>query len=302
MAAGKKTKTKKITIAKTEPQPVIEPDIKIEDIKIHPEQTEETSQLTKSQTIPEEEKVEPVAKEQVVIPQKPVEEPKVQSAGKEPVVNPDQSTVVIDAKTPTIQVMENAVTTQPVVADVPSAESNTQNVNPLDDFKKKMETELNMPDKPRKNYMWPILFIFIFAIALFAGVFAYRQGVFEGLFAKKEVAVTPTPVPPTATPEPTLAEADLSEYEVQILNGSEVSGEASRQKDSLEAEGFTIASVGNADESNYTDTIIQAKKNVGKAFIAKLKSVLEETFDTIKTKTLDEDSSVPVVVILGIKK
>jgi hypothetical protein len=301
MAASKKTKTKKESITKTEPQTVVEPDIKTEDIKIHPDQQEEIVQPVKPQAVTEE-KTEPVIKEEVAIPQKPVEEPKVQSAGKEPVVNPDQPAAVIDTKTPTIQVMENAVPTQPVAAETPSVENNAQNASPLDDFKKKMETELKMPDKPQKNYMWPILFIFIFAITLFAGVFAYRQGVFEGLFAKKEVAATPTPVPPTTTPEPTLVEADLSEFEVQILNGSEVGGEASRQKDSLEAEGFTIASVGNADESSYTDTIIQAKKNVNKAFVAKLKSILEETFDTVKTKTLDEDSSVPVVVILGIKK
>lgn len=301
MAAAKKTKTKKETITKIEPQAVIEPDIKTEDIKIHTEQPEEIPQPIQSKTATEE-KIVPDVKEEAIVSQEPVEEPKIEGTGKGPLVDMDQPLVPTDAKAPTTQVMENAVSAG-VTGEVSSVVDVAQNAaGPLDDFKKKMETELKMPDKPQKNYMWPILFIFIFAITLFAGVFAYRQGVFKGLFEKKEVAVTPTPIPPTATPEPTLSEADLSEYEVQVLNGSEVSGEASRQKDSLEAEGFTIASIGNADESNYTDTIIQAKKNVNKAYVAKLKSVLEETFDTVKTKTLDEDSSVPVVVILGVKK
>ena len=154
------------------------------------------------------------------------------------------------------------------------------------------------PDQPQaKTFMWPILFIFIIAVVLLVGIFAYKQGMFKGVKVN-EVTVTPTPV---VTVEPTKA-PDLTKYEVQILNGSDVAGEASNQKASLEGEGFTVASIGNADNSDYTDTIIKTKAEVDKAFIAKLKSVFEGSFTAVQTESLSEDSSVPVVVILGTKK
>ena len=58
----------------------------------------------------------------------------------------------------------------------------------------------------------------------------------------------------------------------------------------------------NADNSDYTDTIIKAKTEVDKDFIAKLKSVLSSSLTVNATESLSEDSSVPVVVVIGTKK
>jgi hypothetical protein len=183
----------------------------------------------------------------------------------------------------------------------PTANLSSQQPNPLSDFKEKVEEEMNMPAKPQKNYMWPILFIFIIAIVLLAGVFAYKQGMFKGVGEKaKVVTVSPTPTS-AVTPSPAKT-VDLTKYEIEILNGSEVGGEASRQKTNLEEEGFIISSIGNADSSDYTDTIIKAKTEVNKDFIAKLKSVLGSAFTVGETESLSEDSSVSVVVIIGTKK
>ena len=176
--------------------------------------------------------------------------------------------------------------------------------NPLNKFKDRVNEEINMQDKPRKkNYMWPILLIFIIAILLLAGVFAYKKG-FLGIEKINIISSSPTPTPtvaPSSTPTPSVA-VDLSEYEIEILNGSEVDGEASRQKDNLEGEGFTISSIGNADDSDYTDTIIEAKKDVDKNFIAKLKDALSNTFTVGEVQALSEDSSASVIVTLGTKK
>ncbi len=172
-------------------------------------------------------------------------------------------------------------------------------VNPLTDFKEKMnKEEMYSPFAPeKKNYMWPILLIFIIAIALLAGVFLYRQGIFKG-GKENKVSVTPSP---TIIPSPTKT-IDLTKYTIEVQNGSEVAGEASRQKTSLESEGFTVSSIGNADKSDYTDTIIKAKKEVDKDYIAKLKNFLESAFTVGDTQVLSEDSSVPVIVIIGTKK
>jgi hypothetical protein len=185
-----------------------------------------------------------------------------------------------------------------VIDETAPQEEKRQKEDPLVEFKEKMNREeysdFGAPTK--KNFMWPILFIFIIAICLLAGVFLYKNGI--NINNKIDVEKpSPTPV---VTVEPTKA-VDLTQYEIEVLNGSEVSGEAGRQKASLEEEGFTVSSVGNADNSDYTDTVIQAKSEVSKDFVDKLEAFLEDSF-TVTKEELSDDASVPVIVILGIKK
>jgi hypothetical protein len=240
-----------------------------------------------------------------VIPEvKPKEEPAVASVENKPEEVKTESVVPEDVAQVSVEAAETVVPPEVKTETPPSTPTSdlpSQQANPLSDFKEKVEEEMNMPVKPQKNYMWPILFIFIIAAVLLAGVFAYKQGMFKGAGEKtKVVSVSPAPTS-AVTPSP-VKTVDLTKYEVEILNGSEVDGEASRQKTNLEGEGFTISSIGNADNTDHTDTIIEAKAEVSKDFIAKLKSVLDSTFTVGETQSLSEDSSVPVVVILGTKK
>lgn len=185
-----------------------------------------------------------------------------------------------------------------IVKEVPA--SQTPAADPLGDFKEKMVQEEKQPpnnEPVKKNYMWPILFIFIVAIALLVGIFVYRQGIFKG---GKASVVTLSPTP-TIVPEPTKA-IDLTQYEIEIQNGSEIDGEAGRQKINLEEEGFTVVSVGNADNSDYTDTIVKAKADAEKGFLDKLNSVLEKTFTLGSPEILPDDSTVSVIVVLGTQK
>lgn len=172
--------------------------------------------------------------------------------------------------------------------------------DPLTDFKEKMnEEEHPKSDIPqKKNFMWPILFVFLIALVLLSGIFIYKQSVNKDTKINV-VSLSPQPSP---SPEPTKAKIDLSKYEIKILNGSEVEGEAGRQKSNLESEGFTVSSVGNADDSNYKETIIQAKKEVDKDFLDKLKSVLQSSFTLGEIKELSDDSLMPIVIIIGSKK
>jgi hypothetical protein len=209
-----------------------------------------------------------------------------------------QPVIISDVITETIEVITAPVQQSPQSKSEGSAQSSVE--DPLNDFKEKVEQEMNMPDRPQKNFMWPILFIFIVAIVLLAGVFAYKQGIFKDIKMPKVNVVSVSPTP-TVIPEPTKT-VDLTKFEIEVLNGSEVSGLASKQKAALEAAGFTVSSVGNADSSDHADTIIKAKTEVDSGFIAKLKSTLGETFTVGDTQSLPEDSSVPVIVILGTKK
>lgn len=210
----------------------------------------------------------------------------------EPVVVSD----IVTQTTETVEVVEEVVP-QTAKSETP-AESLSPH-DPLSDFKEKMnEEELSARDNAqKKNYMWPILLIFIIVILLLVGVFLYKS---DTKIGSKVNVVTLSPTP-TVTPEPTKT-VDLTKYEIEIQNGSGVSGEASRQESNLKEEGFTISSIGNAGNSNYTDTIIKARETVDKDFIAKLKSVLENTFTVGEIEVLPDDSSAPVVVIIGTKK
>lgn len=212
----------------------------------------------------------------------------------EPVVVSD----VVTETTERVEIIEEVAPqiTEPKVSSEPLSSN-----DPLSDFKQKMiKEELSASGgAPKKNFMWPILLIFVVTIAILIGIFVYRQGIFKG--EKVNVAsLSPTPTI-AITPEPAKT-IDLTQYEIEILNGSGVDGEAGRQRVNLEAEGFTVSSVGNAGNSDYTDTIIQAKAEVDKDFVVKLKSVLSNSFTVGESEILPDDSSVPVVVIIGTKK
>lgn len=214
------------------------------------------------------------------------EEPKKEEVKQEPVIVSD----TVTETTERIEVIEE-VTPEEVKPDL----SASSGQDPLTDFKEKMSEEEKVPPyaPAKKNFMWPILSIFIIALLLMGGIFIYRNN----MKSEKVNVVTISPTPTVMT-EPTKA-IDLSKYEIQILNGSEVEGEAGRQRTNLEGEGFTVSFVGNAAESNYTETIIQAKKEADKAFLDKLKSVLEKSFVVGETEELPQDDDSDVIIIIG---
>lgn len=220
------------------------------------------------------------------------------TADKEAVVGKEEKQV--EAKSE--QVKAEPVVVSDIITKTTEKIETIEEADPLTDFKEKMaEEEQPLSDNlPEKNYMWPILLIFIIIILFLIGIFLYKSGGIN-IQDKPSVSVaTPSPVP-TAIPEPTKA-IDLTKYEIEIQNGSGISGEAGRQKANLESEGFTVSATANADNSDYTDTIIKAKKEVEKDFIDKLSSFLEIDFILGESETLPDDAVTPVVVILGTKK
>lgn len=148
----------------------------------------------------------------------------------------------------------------------------------------------------KKNVLLPILVIVLLGIAVLGGLFLYRQNFSKKIEKIKEVSLSPTPIE-KVTPKP----LDLSKFKIEILNGSGIEGQASSQKTDLESMGFVVAAIGNADNGDYTTTLIQTKKDVDKAFLDKLRTVLEESFE-VSTEELDEDAKTDVVIIIGSKK
>jgi hypothetical protein len=117
--------------------------------------------------------------------------------------------------------------------------------------------------------------------------------------------VTPTPEvtseiseEPSETPSPTAATTN-SDINIAVQNGSGVSGAAGDAADVLEAAGYTIASRGNADSTDYTDVTIQIKNSL-KTKLTGIEKALSKDYTIGSTSAdLPESTSYDVLVIIG---
>lgn len=139
--------------------------------------------------------------------------------------------------------------------------------------------------------------------AILGGIFFYQKEVntidaenTPTPVATPEVSVTPTPT--TKAEE----KIDVSEFDIAILNGSGIAGEAGKVKTLLEDAGFSVTSTGNAPTYDYTKTIIKAKSTVDNSVIEKLKEALLESYEVGDSQTLPSSSTTDIQVIVGSSK
>lgn len=136
--------------------------------------------------------------------------------------------------------------------------------------------------------------------ALLGGIVFYQKNI-------KDAELTETPVPTetteeivaTSTPSATL---DLTKYEVAILNGSGIGGEAGKVKTILTDAKFVVSTTGNASTYDYTKTIVKAKSTVDAAFVSKLVDTLGTVYVVDKAQTLSTSSTSDVQVVVGTSK
>lgn len=104
-------------------------------------------------------------------------------------------------------------------------------------------------------------------------------------------------------PEPTEAPAvsdDLTVYSIQVLNGSGEIGSAGRASDVIEDGGFAVEETGNADNYDYTTTIVQYKEEINMADVDALVEALSTNYEVeLSDDFLEEDSEYDFVVIVG---
>ena len=136
--------------------------------------------------------------------------------------------------------------------------------------------------------------------ALLGGIVFYQKNI-------KDAELTETPdateiaeeIVATSTPSATL---DLTKYEVAILNGSGIGGEAGKVKTILTDAKFVVSTTGNASAYDYTKTIVKAKSTVDAAFVSKLVDTLGTVYVVDKAQTLSTSSTSDVQVIVGTSK
>lgn len=180
------------------------------------------------------------------------------------------------------------------------------------------ETVFNTPPDAGEKKKNPFLYFIIIALVAFVTGIAFMAGIYyampeKNLFAMPSLSLpslpglpaaqpTPTPTPAIVPPTPTSAKTvALSDYTVKVLNGSGVRGEAAKVKASLEAEGFKVGSIGNADSNDVAKTQITVKKSVDKAAVTKLTDALKKTYvlDKVTELPATATSESDITVTIG---
>lgn len=115
--------------------------------------------------------------------------------------------------------------------------------------------------------------------------------------------IKPSPTPePTAKPSPTPETVNPAEYSIKILNGSGVTGAATKLKQSLTNSGYNVISAGNADISDLADTTVSSKKGIKPIFLTQLKNELKKTYSVTSgnATAIADLGDADVVITIGI--
>lgn len=154
----------------------------------------------------------------------------------------------------------------------------------------------DLKEEKKQGFFWPVLLFALLGFVIGIAFFAYQEGIKIG---KSDVytAVSPTSAPSTT---PTETVVDKKAYTISVLNGSGRGGEAAKAKTLLEEEGFIVDSVGNAERSDYSDTIIQARSTVASSYLEELtKTMKNGSYDIAEPEVLTEKGKADVVITIG---
>ncbi len=166
------------------------------------------------------------------------------------------------------------------------------------------------PKEEKKHGLLVYFFVvaivaFLLGISFIAGAYYAMHG--KGISLPHSIPgmqhASPTPQP--VTPAPTIATkpsvaVTLSQYTINILNGSGVVGQAAKVKADLVTQGFNVTATGNADNANFTKTQISAKKSVSADYIQKLKEALQKKFVVEVESQVPNSSSQTTDVVITI--
>lgn len=161
-------------------------------------------------------------------------------------------------------------------------------------------------ESQEKSAKWLWLLIFLIIIGALAFAFFRGLGPFENLspFIKGKIS-SPTPSPvsissPQSEASPT-TDVDKAAADIRVLNGSGIAGKASAVKDFLEGLGWTVASIGNADNYEFENTQIRFKEG-----FEKYESVLKEDMSSdysvaTSDDPLESSDSADIEITVGTK-
>lgn len=159
----------------------------------------------------------------------------------------------------------------------------------------KNEGVIQEAEKKKPSRLWIYLIGLVVILAACGGVL-FKLGVFANLFKQEtKKAETEVTVTPTETPSPTVEAVDLTNYKVQVLNGTGITGEAARIKTMLTEAGFAEIEVGNTTATS--ESQIRLKEEVPEAVSSEVVSkVGDYSFGIVRILTNEDKYDLIVVV------
>lgn len=176
-----------------------------------------------------------------------------------------------------------------------------------DDVSADMEDDsLDSPDQPKKKAgsksIFKTLIIILLIILGFAGWFLFITTKYPDMLSGSVSLPGSSPSPtPTETPqEPTPTPIDKSTISIEVLNGAGISGAAGETADILEGMGYTIASTGNADSSDYDTTEIYITSDFPEDLLDTFLDDLDDEFGSAsisgEVDELDGDANTQIIL------
>jgi hypothetical protein len=159
------------------------------------------------------------------------------------------------------------------------------------------------------KWLWILIALIIVGVIAFAvvrGIGPFSALNLNFLGGEEEASPTPSSVrfespSPTPTESTSGATLDRSEPVVRVLNGSGIAGVASTMKDFLEGKGYSVASVGNADNFDYEQTTLRFKSSFTD-FESLLENDLSDDYSVVVSDdVIDSDYEADIEVIIGAK-
>lgn len=273
-------KTKKTAVKKTEPE--VKDEIVTEEVEV-------TKKVTKDVKEKAEEPKERMVVEEVSEEKTELNEEKNYDHTPEEVENTEGKTDVAESESEKI-----------------TSDEETDNNEDLSDTK---QATVYADDfdavKVEKRFSMSRLLLFILIIIISAGIFFTGLMLYQSNnknFSVPNISFLsqPTPTPteiPTPTPSPT-PEFVNSDFRVQVLNGSGVSGQAGAVAGLLEEEGFEDVVVGNASTQDFEDTEVQMKEDVPSEVFDEIAKILSD-YTVVEGDELDEGDDFDIIITVG---
>ena len=149
-----------------------------------------------------------------------------------------------------------------------------------------------------KKMILYLLIIVPIGILMFGGILYFAKNMDLG-FLNKTPERSKTLTLPEVSSTPTPVAIDKKSFTITIQNGSGITGEGAKVKITLDAAGYKTGDVENADNSDYTNTIIKASDKVSSAFLDELTKTLEERGPVGKVEKFATGEDGEVTVIIG---
>lgn len=158
--------------------------------------------------------------------------------------------------------------------------------------------------KKQSNRVLYIVLLVLVVLLLSGGAFWFlNMRTADSSAGSDEVAVTPESEQVTPTPTPTPAVVlDKADWMFEVLNGTATPGLARKVADGLEALGYTVVEVGNAEDQTYTKTeILVSKEDMSKvsALLSDLNGEFGITTGMKVGELVDSSSTATVRLIVG---